>query len=74
MARRRLRSVGPVWSRPNAFGHGVPFRFPALPDTGPGLTPAGVALVRRCAELGIAVDLSHLNAAGFDVARRSTGR
>ena len=25
-----LRSVGPVWSRPNAFGHGVPFRFPAL--------------------------------------------
>jgi membrane dipeptidase len=65
-----LRSLGPVWSRPNAFGHGVPFRFPDSPDTGPGLTPAGVALVRRCAELGIAVDLSHLNAAGFwDVAR-----
>jgi membrane dipeptidase len=65
-----LRSLGPVWSRANAFGHGVPFRFPASPDTGPGLTPAGVALVRRCAELGIAVDLSHLNAAGFwDVAR-----
>jgi membrane dipeptidase len=65
-----LRSLGPVWSRANAFGHGVPFRFPAPPDTGPGLTPAGVALVRRCAELGIAVDLSHLNAAGFwDVAR-----
>ena len=69
-----LRSVGPVWSRPNAFGHGVPFRFPALPDIGPGLTPAGVALVRRCAELGIAVDLSHLNAAGFwDVARALDG-
>jgi membrane dipeptidase len=65
-----LRSLGPVWSRANAFGHGVPFRFPASPDTGPGLTPAGVALVRRCAELGIAIDLSHLNAAGFwDVAR-----
>jgi membrane dipeptidase len=69
-----LRSLGPVWSRPNAFGHGVPFRFPAAPDTGPGLTPAGVALVRRCAELGIAVDLSHLNAAGFwDVARTLDG-
>jgi membrane dipeptidase len=69
-----LRSLGPVWSRPNAFGHGVPFRFPALPDTGPGLTPAGVALVRRCAELGIAVDVSHLNAAGFwDVARTLDG-
>ena len=65
-----LRSLGPVWSRANAFGHGVPFAFPGSPDTGPGLTPAGKALVRRCAELGIAVDLSHLNEAGFwDVAR-----
>jgi membrane dipeptidase len=69
-----LRSLGPVWSRPNAFGHGVPFRFPSSPDTGEGLTPAGVALVRRCAELGIAVDLSHLNRAGFwDVARTLDG-
>jgi membrane dipeptidase len=44
-----LRSLGPVWSRSNAFGHGVPFAFPASPDTGPGLTAAGHALVRRCA-------------------------
>jgi membrane dipeptidase len=67
---RGLRSLGPVWSRPNAFAHGVPFAFPSSPDTGPGLTPEGVALVRRCAELGVAVDLSHLNEAGFwDVAR-----
>jgi membrane dipeptidase len=65
-----LRSVGIVWSRPNAFGEGVPFAFPSSPDTGPGLTAAGAALVARCAELGIAVDLSHLNEAGFwDVAR-----
>jgi membrane dipeptidase len=65
-----VRSLGLVWSRPSAFGHGVPFRFPASPDTGPGLTGAGRALVRRCAELGILVDVSHLNAAGFaDVAR-----
>ena len=69
-----LRSLGPVWSRANAFGHGVPFRYPASPDIGPGLTDAGVKLVRRCAELGIAVDLSHLNAAGFwDVARELDG-
>jgi membrane dipeptidase len=69
-----LRSLGPVWSRANAFAHGVPFRYPATPDTGPGLSDAGVALVRRCAELGIAVDLSHLNAAGFwDVARTLDG-
>ena len=69
-----VRSLGPVWSRPNAFGHGVPFRFPASPDTGPGLTAAGLALVRRCAQLGILVDVSHLNAAGFaDVARLAAG-
>jgi membrane dipeptidase len=69
-----LRSLGPVWSRSNAFGHGVPFIFPASPDTGPGLTPAGRALVARCAELGIMVDLSHLNEKGFwDVARAEPG-
>jgi membrane dipeptidase len=67
-----LRSVGPVWSRPTAFGHGVPFKFPASPDTGPGLTEAGRALVRACNRLGIMIDLSHLNEQGFwDVARLS---
>lgn len=60
-----LRSLGPVWSRSNAFGHGVPFLSPSSPDTGPGLTDAGRGLVRRCAELGIMVDVSHLNEAGF---------
>jgi membrane dipeptidase len=69
-----LRSLGPVWSRANAFGHGVPFISPSTPDTGPGLTDAGVALVRSCAELGILVDVSHLNAAGFwDLARLELG-
>ncbi|MEM0909052.1 MAG: dipeptidase [Pseudomonadota bacterium] len=68
-----LRSLGPVWSRPNHFGHGVPFRFPSGPDTGPGLTPAGRALIKRCNALKIMVDLSHLNEAGFwDVAEIST--
>jgi membrane dipeptidase len=69
-----LRSLGPVWSRRNVFGHGVPFISPSSPDTGPGLTEAGHALVRRCADLGIAVDLAHLNEAGFwDVARIDAG-
>ena len=36
-----LRSLGPVWSRPNQFAHGVPFIWPSSPDTRPGLTPAG---------------------------------
>lgn len=67
-----LRSLGPVWSRPNHFGHGVPFSFPSGPDTGPGLTAAGRDLVRRCNDLGIVVDLSHLNERGFwDVAALS---
>jgi membrane dipeptidase len=60
-----LRSLGPVWSRPNAFGSGVPFNFPDTPDIGPGLTPAGKDLVRLCNDLGVMVDLSHLNEKGF---------
>jgi membrane dipeptidase len=68
-----LRSLGLVWSRDNVFGHGVPFRFPSSPDTGPGLTAAGKALVRRCNELKIVIDVSHLNERGFwDVARHSS--
>jgi membrane dipeptidase len=66
---RGLRSIGLVWSRANAFAEGVPFRFPSSPDTGPGLTDAGRKLVQACNRLGILVDLSHLNEAGFwDVA------
>lgn len=68
-----LRSLGPVWSRPTIFGHGVPFKFPSTPDTGPGLTEAGKDLVRLCNQLGIMIDLSHMNRAGFDdVARLSS--
>ena len=62
----------------NAFDHGetifasgVPFRA-GSPDTGPGLSEAGERLVRRCNQLRILIDLSHLNEAGFwDVARIS---
>jgi membrane dipeptidase len=69
---RGLRSLGLVWSRPNAFAEGVAFRFPASPDTGPGLTEAGRRLVRECNRLGILLDLSHLNERGFwDVVRLS---
>lgn len=68
--RAGVRSIGPVWSRPNAFGHGVPFAHPASPDTGDGLTDAGKALVKACNQLGILLDVSHLNEKGFwDLAR-----
>jgi membrane dipeptidase len=67
---RGLRSLGITWSRPNAFGHGVPFAAPASPDIGPGLSDAGRALVKACNALGILVDLAHLNERGFwDVAQ-----
>ena len=60
-----LRSVGITWSRPNIFGNGVPFAYNVDPDTGPGLTSAGLRLVKRCTELGIMLDAAHLNAQGF---------
>jgi membrane dipeptidase len=60
-----LRSLGPVWSRPNDFGEGVPYLFPHSPETGPGLTDLGKDLVRACNRLGIVVDVSHSNEAAF---------
>jgi membrane dipeptidase len=60
-----LRSIGPVWSRQNAFGSGVPFSFPAHPNSGDGLTKAGKTLVKTCNDLGIMVDLSHITEKGF---------
>jgi membrane dipeptidase len=68
-----LRSLGLVWSRPNIFGHGVPFTYPHSPDTGLGLTPIGKDLVKECNRLGVVIDVSHLNEKGFwDVAKLST--
>ncbi|GAA0607804.1 dipeptidase [Paenochrobactrum glaciei] len=68
-----LRSLGPVWSRNNIFGHGVPFAYPAHPDTGPGLTDAGRELIKACDHMGIMVDLAHITEQGFwDVAKLSS--
>ncbi|RLP23902.1 dipeptidase [Mesorhizobium sp. YM1C-6-2] len=67
-----LRSLGPVWSRNNIFGHGVPFAYPMSPDTGPGLTEAGKRLVGECNRLGIMIDLAHITEKGFwDAAKLS---
>lgn len=68
-----VRSIGPVWSRPNAFGEGVPTKYPSGPDVGDGLTDAGRGLVRACNERGIVVDCAHLTETGFwDVAETSS--
>jgi membrane dipeptidase len=70
---RGLRSIGPVWSRSNAFGVGVPLDFPGSPDQGDGLTDAGIELIRTANQMNIMIDLSHLNEKGFwDVAKTST--
>lgn len=68
-----LRSLGPVWSRSNIFGHGVPFRYPSSPDTGDGLTDLGKALIKSCNDMRVLIDLSHINEKGFwDIAKLST--
>ena len=68
-----LRSLGPVWSRPTKFACGVPFKYPGTPDIGPGLTPLGEKLIKRCNELRVLIDLSHINEKGFwDVANISS--
>lgn len=60
-----LRSLGIVWSRPNRYGDGVPFRYPSSPNIGDGLTDDGKRLVKECNQLGIMVDTTHLNERGF---------
>jgi membrane dipeptidase len=67
-----LRSLGLVWSRPNAFAHGAPIYMGESYDAQAGLTDAGRALVRECNAMGVMIDLSHLNEGGFwDVAKIS---
>jgi len=72
LSSRGIRSIGPLWSRPNIFGQGVPFTYPSSPDQGSGLTANGKALVKECDAAGIMLDVSHLNEAGFwDIAKIS---
>lgn len=67
-----VRSIGPFWNTPNAFGEGVNGAFPGTPDTGPGLTAAGESLIHACNERRLMIDLSHMNEKAFwDTARLS---
>lgn len=57
-----------TWNETNALATG----WPGDPDR--GLTPAGFAVVRRMQELGMTVDVSHLNDACFwDIMRVASG-
>jgi membrane dipeptidase len=57
-----LRCLAPTWSRSTIFAHGVAFGG-NLPET--GLTDLGRQLVHECDQLGIILDVSHINPAGF---------
>ncbi len=57
-----LRCLAPTWSRSTIFAHGVRFTEPQIED---GLTEAGRRLVAECNRLGIILDVSHINPAGF---------
>ena len=64
-----VRWLGLTWNFRNAVADGV-----ADGESGGGLTPFGEEVVRRCQELGIVVDVSHLSDAGVEhVLRLATG-
>jgi len=64
---RGVRILGLTWNRENELGFGH-----ATGST-PGLKPFGIEVIRRMDELGMIVDVSHLNEAGFwDVHNNST--
>lgn len=60
-----VRSIGPFWNLKNRFGEGVNGSFPGSPDTGPGLTAEGEALIRQAAALNMMIDVSHMNEKAF---------
>lgn len=60
-----LRSIGPLWNLPNQFGVGVTGNFPGSPDSGDGLTLAGLSLLRACNRKKILIDVSHMNEKAF---------
>jgi membrane dipeptidase len=55
-----VRNIGLTWNPRNAAADGVGV------DSDYGLTPFGRELMAACNELGIMIDVSHLNAAGVD--------
>ncbi|OUO93992.1 membrane dipeptidase [Cloacibacillus sp. An23] len=68
-----VRLLGLAWSRRNYACDGISFEdAPPYAREG-GLTPFGRELVRRAARLGMVVDVSHLNDAGFFEAARLIG-
>lgn len=69
---RGVRLLGLTWSRENHAGHGAGYSPNGETDQ-LGLKPFGKDLVRRANELGVLIDVSHLNQGGCnDVAAFAT--
>jgi membrane dipeptidase len=58
-----VRSMGLTHARSNEAGHGG--IFASKGSSQEGLTGFGRDLVKECEQLGVIIDLSHINAAGF---------
>jgi membrane dipeptidase len=65
-----VRSIGLTHARSNAAGHGAIFAASGSPRE--GLTAFGRELLGQCEALGVIIDLSHINPAGFDEILSST--
>lgn len=59
-----VRGVGLVWSRRNYVGDGC-FLKPGRSGRAGGLTDFGISLIEKAEELGMFIDVSHLNDPGF---------
>ena len=58
-----VRAIGLTHARTNAAGHGGIFAVSG--SSSEGLRPFGRDLVRECEQLGVIIDLAHINPAGF---------
>ena len=65
---RGVRIFGLVWNRENELGYGQ------ATDSARGLKPFGIECIRRMDELGMIMDVSHLNEAGFWDAHNTSTR
>lgn len=61
-----VRLLGLTWSRRNYAADGCAFNWNDAPARPGGLTKFGRELVAKAQELGMVIDVSHINDAGFD--------
>ncbi len=61
-----VRLLGITWSRRNYAGDGSAYSPANAPRTAGGLTKFGCELVMKAQELGMVIDVSHLNDQGFN--------